>query len=365
MTLLTPYDLAGTPLTSRVVMAPMTRSRAKDTVPNASTAEYYRQRAGAGLLITEGAQISQEGQGYLFTPGIFSPQQVAGWKKVTDAVHELGGKIFIQLWHVGRISHTSLQPNGDYPVSSVDTLAENTTCYGYNADGEPGQVQVTRPRALPTAEVARVSQDFVKAAENAILAGFDGVEIHGANGYIFEQFINGGLNTRTDQYGGSIENRLRFLLETVDLISAAIGSHRVGLRVAPFGRLSAMPAFSDERETWLAAAAALSSRKLAYLHLSDQDSLCGNLMNRDFLREFRNAYEGTLMFAGSLTQETAQTMLEEGLIDLAAFGRPFISNPDLVDRFRRGLPLTPFDRATFYGGGDEGYIDYPPYGGHD
>ncbi|MFJ4048895.1 alkene reductase [Pseudomonas hunanensis] len=364
MTLLTPYNLSGTPLTSRVVMAPMTRSRAKDTVPNASTAEYYRQRAGAGLLITEGAQITQEGQGYLFTPGIFSAEQIAGWKRVTDQVHDAGGKIFIQLWHVGRISHTSLQPNGGSPVSSVDTVAENTTCYGYDADGEPGQVQVTRPRALPAAEVARVSQDFVKAAENAILAGFDGVEIHGANGYIFEQFINGGLNTRTDQYGGSIENRLRFLLETVDLVCSAIGSHRVGLRVAPFGRLSGMPAFADERETWLAAAAALSSRDLAYVHLSDQDSLCANFMNREFVREFRDAYRGTLMFAGSLTQETAQAMMDDGLVDLAAFGRPYISNPDLVERFRRGLPLSPFNRATFYGGGDEGYIDYPPYGGH-
>ncbi|WP_284353519.1 alkene reductase [Pseudomonas putida] len=359
MTLLTPFDLAGLSLSSRVVMAPMTRSRAKDTVPDASTAEYYRQRASAGLLITEGSQISQEGQGYLFTPGIFSPAQVEGWSKVTEAVHEEGGRIFIQLWHVGRISHTSLQPSGQAPVSSVDTLAENTTCYGYGPDGEPGQVQVTKPRALTTEEIARVSNDFVTAAQNAIKAGFDGVEIHGANGYIFEQFINGGLNTRTDQYGGGIENRLRFLLETVDLLSQAIGSNRIGLRIAPFGRLSAMPAFPDERETWLAAAKALSSRNLAYLHLSDQDSLCGNLLNRSFVRELRDAYQGTVMFAGSLTLEVAQSMLDEGLIDLAAFGRPFISNPDLVDRFRSGYALTPFDRSTFYGGGDRGYIDYP------
>lgn len=363
MKLLTPYNLAGLPLTSRVVMAPMTRSRAKDTIPDSSTAHYYRQRAGAGLIITEGSQISQEGQGYLFTPGIFSSEQIEGWRRVTEDVHTDGGKIFIQLWHVGRISHTSIQPEGRAPVSAVNTLAQNTTCYGFTPDGQPGQVQVTPPRAVSTTEVSRLSYDFVSAAKNAISAGFDGVEIHGANGYIFEQFINGGLNTRTDHYGGSVENRLRFLLETVDLMAEAIGSTRIGLRIAPFGRLSAMPPFADEKETWLAVARALSSRKLAYVHLSDQDSLCGNLLNREFLREFRDAYQGTLIFAGSLTKDVAQAMLSEGLIDLAAFGRPFISNPDLVERFAKGAPLAPFDRATFYGGDDRGYIDYPLYHG--
>jgi 2,4-dienoyl-CoA reductase-like NADH-dependent reductase (Old Yellow Enzyme family) len=361
MQLLTSYDLAGLTLANRVIMAPMTRSRARDTVPDASTAEYYRQRAGAGLIITEGSQITQEGQGYLFTPGIFSPAQIEGWQSVTQAVRAAQGKIFIQLWHVGRISHHSLQPHGAAPVSSVNTVAQHTTCYACTDSGEPGQVQVSVPRALNTAEIKRVSEDFVQAARNAISAGFDGVEIHGANGYIFEQFINGGLNNRTDQYGGCVDNRLRFLLETIDLMAAEIGSQRIGLRLAPFGRLSAMPAFADEAQTWLALARALSDRKLAYVHISDQESLCGNELNRAFLRKFRSAYQGTLIFAGSLTQESAEEMLSDGLIDLAAFGRPFISNPDLAQRFARGWPLTPFDRATFYGGDDRGYTDYPAY----
>lgn len=363
MKLLTPYNLAGLSLASRVVMAPMTRSRAKDTIPDTSTAHYYRQRAGAGLIITEGSQVSQEAQGYLFTPGIFSSEQIEGWRRVTEEVHRDNGKIFIQLWHVGRISHTSIQPEGKAPVSSVDTVAQNTTCYGFTPDGQPGQVQVSPPRAVSTTEVSRLSRDFVSAAKNAISAGFDGVEIHGANGYIFEQFINGGLNTRTDQYGGSVENRLRFLLETIDLMAEAIGSQRIGVRIAPFGRLSGMPPFADEKETWLAVARELSSRNLAYVHLSDQDSLCGNQLNREFLRAFREAYRGTLIFAGSLTKEVAEVMLCEGLIDLAAFGRPFISNPDLVERFAKGANLAPFDRATFYGGDDRGYIDYPLHHG--
>jgi N-ethylmaleimide reductase len=359
--LLQSYDLNGTLLANRVLMAPMTRSRARDTVPDASTALYYRQRAGAGLIVTEGSQISTEGTGYLFTPGIHTPEQIKGWQEVTKGVHAEGGKIFIQIWHVGRVSHVSLQENGVAPVSSVDVPAKGYTCYAYDEQGQPGPIPVSTPRALTKEDIARVTEDFVTAAKNSMEAGFDGIEIHAANGYLFEQFINAGCNTRTDEYGGSTMNRLRFVLDAVDAMSEAIGSNRVGIRLAPHGRLHDMHSFDDEENTWLTLAAKLSERNLAYVHLSDQESLCNAAIPKEFIRKFRNAYKGTLVIAGSLTQETAEELVNSGIADLAGFGRPFISNPDLVERFRNNWPLTPFDPATFYGGGDEGYIDFAAY----
>ncbi|WP_413658003.1 alkene reductase [Paraburkholderia phenoliruptrix] len=364
--LLESYDMNGTLLANRVLMAPMTRSRARDTVPDASTALYYRQRAGAGLIVTEGSQISVEGTGYLFTPGIHTPEQIKGWKAVTKGVHEAGGKIFIQIWHVGRISHVSLQENGAFPVSSVDAPAKGYTCFGYDDKGQPGPVPVSTPRAMTKEDIARVTSDFVTAAKNSMEAGFDGIEIHAANGYLFEQFISASCNTRIDEYGGSTMNRLRFVLDAVDAMSEAIGSNRVGIRLAPYGRLHDMHSFDDEENTWLTLAEKLSERNLAYVHLSDQESLCNidptvAAIPKDFIRKFRSAYKGTLVIAGSLTQETAEELVASGVADLAGFGRPFISNPDLVERFRNKWPLTPFDHSTFYGGGDEGYIDYLGY----
>src|SRR3984893_16777691 len=359
--LLQSYDMNGTPLANRVLMAPMTRSRAKNTVPDEKTALYYRQRAGAGLIVTEGSQISTEGTGYLFTPGIHTPEQIKAWKEVTNGVHEEGGKIFIQIWHVGRISHISLQANGLAPVSSVDVPAHGCTCYAYDESGEPGAVPLSTPRALTTTDIVRVTSDFVTAAQNSMEAGFDGIEIHGANGYLFEQFINAGCNTRTDEYGGSTMNRLRFVVDAVDAMAAAIGNNRVGIRLAPYGRLHDMPSFPDEENTWLTLAEKLSERDLAYVHLSDQESLCNAAIPKDFVKKLRKAYKGTLVLAGSLTQESAEELVNSGVADLAGFGRPFISNPDLVERFRKNRPLTPFDPATFYGGGDLGYVDYPPY----
>ncbi|MFM0616339.1 alkene reductase [Paraburkholderia nemoris] len=359
--LLQSYDMNGTLLANRVLMAPMTRSRTQDTVPDAKTALYYRQRAGAGLIVTEGSQISIEGTGYLFTPGIHTPEQIKGWQAVTKGVHEEGGKIFIQIWHVGRISHVSLQENGAAPISSVDEPAHGCTCFGYDESGQPGPVPLSTPRALTKDGIARVTTDFVTAAKNSMEAGFDGIEIHGANGYLFEQFINAGCNNRTDEYGGSLENRLRFTLDAVDAMADAIGSSKVGIRLAPYGRLHDMHSFDDEENTWLTLAGKLTERDLAYVHLSDQESLCNAAIPKDFIRKFRNAYKGTLVIAGSLTQETAEELVNSGVADLAGFGRPFISNPDLVERFRNNWPLTPFDPATFYGGGDEGYIDYPVY----
>ena len=255
--LFSPYTLSGIELKNRVVMAPMTRARALTTVPDALTVLYYRQRASAGLIISEGVPVSVQGRGYLFNPGLYTQEQVEGWKNVTSAVHEDGGKIFAQLWHVGRVSHTTLQPDGGAPVSSSNKLAANSLAYAYDQDGQPGPIQASPPRALTTEEVEALKHDFVLAARRAVEAGFDGVEIHGANGYLFEQFINPTVNNRTDRYGGSIENRIRLLLETLDAVADAIGRSKVGVRVSPFGRLFDMAPFDDEAETWVAVARAL------------------------------------------------------------------------------------------------------------
>jgi 2,4-dienoyl-CoA reductase-like NADH-dependent reductase (Old Yellow Enzyme family) len=359
--LLNSYDMSGIRLKNRVVMAPMTRCRAKSTVPDAQTLLYYRQRAGAGLIISEGSQISAEGTGYLYTPGIYTPEQVDGWKQVTKAVHEDGGKMFIQLWHVGRMSHVSLQKDGARPVSSVAVAAQNSNCYAYDENGEPGPIQASEPRALETSEISRITSDFVTAGVQAMRAGFDGVEIHGANGYIFDQFANGALNTRTDQYGGSTMNRLRFTLETVDALATEIGSSRVGIRLSPFGRLYDMQPFDDEESTWLTLADELSTRSLAYVHLSDQTAFIGVGIGREFLGKFRDTYNGTLILTGALDQNAGEELVELGLTDLAGYGRPFVSNPDLVERFRNGWPLSPVDMPTLYTGGEKGYADYPAY----
>jgi 2,4-dienoyl-CoA reductase-like NADH-dependent reductase (Old Yellow Enzyme family) len=357
-----PYDLAGITLSNRIVMAPMTRARAFNDTPDDQTALYYAQRAGAGLIVSEGAPISREGQGYLFNPSLYSREQAEGWKKVTAAVHEKGGKIFAQLWHVGRVSHVSLQPDGGAPVSSTSARAENSNAYAYGDDGKPQNVPTSTPRALETDEIARVTRDFVAAARLAIEAGFDGVELHGANGYIFEQFINGAVNDRTDRYGGSIANRLRFLLETVDAVSDAIGGNRVGVRISPFGRLNDMRPFADEAETWLAVARELDARQLAYVHLSDQITMGLEGIPADFAETFCGLYHGTLIAAGGFDRDTGEEALQMGHLSLIGMGRPFISNPDLIDRLKNGWPLAEPDRETFYGQwGARGYTDYPIY----
>jgi N-ethylmaleimide reductase len=272
-TLFDPYDLCPIQLANRIVMAPMTRSRARNAAlaPDADTALYYAQRAGAGLIVSEGLLISVEGRGWAYTPGIHTPQQIASWRAVTDAVHAKGGVIFAQIWHVGRSSHVSLQRSGQTPVSSVDTQADGAIAYSFDESGKTVYQPQSKARALEIAEIHRITADFVQAARNAIDAGFDGVELHAANGYIFEQFISGWLNTRADVYGGApIANRLRFTLETVDAVAAAIGHERVGIRLSPFGRYNAMRPFEDEAEAYLALADKLSARHLAYVHISDQ-----------------------------------------------------------------------------------------------
>ena len=359
--LFTPYEIGNLSLSNRIVMAPMTRSRASvGDQANALTAKYYRQRASAGLIITEGSQISVQGQGYLYTPGIYSNEQTEAWKQTTQAVHGEGGKIYMQLWHVGRVSHVSLQPNGGKPVSSVAVRAEGINCFARDEEGKAGQIPVSEPHALTKAEIKLVIDDFVQAARNAISAGFDGVEIHGANGYLIEQFINEGLNNREDEYGGkNIENRIRFALEVTDAVALAIGSEKTGIRLSPFGRLSDMHAFEGEAETWLILARELGKRSLAYVHLSDQKTLGAQAIPAGFIKAFRETYTGTLIIAGGFDKKRAEEYLQNNLADLIAFGRPFIANPDLVNRLLNDWPLNEVNRSVMYGGDEAGYTDYP------
>lgn len=357
--LFTNYDLSGLVLSNRLVMAPMTRARNTDTIPNDLTALYYQQRASAGLIITEGSQISTQGVGYLFTPGMHTEEQVAGWKKVTAAVHNAGGKIFAQIWHVGRISHVSLHENGTAPVGPTAKLAKDTPSFAYDENGNPSMVQASQPRALLTAEVKAIVQEFVDASANAMTAGFDGVEIHGANGYLLEQFINAAVNDRADEYGGdTIQSRIRFTLEVVDAVVAKVGKERVGIRLSPLNRKFDMPTFKEEEQTWLELAKELSKRNLAYVHISNRDVLVATDEGTDFLRRFRQTYEGTLILAGLYTKAEGEHDIGAGLTDLVAIGRPFISNPDLVERLKNDWPLTTPDESTFYGGDHRGYSDY-------
>ncbi|QCR34697.1 alkene reductase [Nissabacter sp. SGAir0207] len=369
--LFSPFMLGNTRLANRIVMAPMTRSRAPEDIATEQIALYYAQRATAGLIITEGTPISREGQGYLFNPGIFSPAQIAGWKLTTDSVHSVGGKIFAQLWHVGRVSHTSLQKNGAAPVSSTATPAANSSAFAYDEQGKPGFVPASAPRALSTDEVGRVVEDFAQAAANAREAGFDGVELHGANGYLLEQFLNPKVNDRQDRYGAqTLENRLRFVFEVVDAVCARIGADRVGIRLSPYGQLSDMPLYPEIDETYTALCAGLAQRGIAYVHVMDQTNFFFNADDaeakadaiKNLLRTCRQTLGDTpLILAGDLTLARAQARVDEGLIDLPAFGQPYIANPDLVARLKHGWPLAKPDRDTYYGGSAEGYIDYPPY----
>lgn len=360
--LFTPYDLSGVSLANRIVMAPMTRTRALDNVPDELTALYYAQRASAGLIVSEGLPISDESRGYLYTPGLYTDEQTQAWRKVTDAVHAKGGKIFAQLWHVGRMSHTSLQPDNAAPVSSGEVPATNTSVYAWLEPGKAGPVAPSVPRALSTEEVRRVTRDFVASALRAIDAGFDGIELMAANAFLFDQFLSSELNTRTDEYGGSIANRQRFLLETVDAIADAIGGARIGVRVSPFGRLHDLSPYADEEETWMSVAAALNDRELAYVHLNYQPTITAAEVPAGFGARFRQAYKGTLMAAGGFDRELAQAELEKGDLDLFAFGTSYIANPDLVERMHNGWPLAESDRSTFYGViGSKGYTDYPNF----
>ncbi len=351
-----PIALGGVPLANRIVMAPMTRNRATDgNVPSELALEYYRQRASAGLIITEGSQIVPEGQGYPLTPGIHSEAQVAGWRRITDAVHREGGRIALQLWHVGRISHPTLQPNGQLPVAPSAIAAEGTLYTG------KGMEPFVTPRALETAEIPGIIRDFASAARRAIEAGFDLVEIHAANGYLIDQFLRDGTNHRTDAYGGSLVNRIRFLVEVTSAIVAAVGAHRVGVRLSPFNSYNSMHD-SDPATTFTHAAAALRRFGLAYLHVIEPvgPTWRGDVSDAPRLTpKLRAAFGGMVIANGGYDRERAERMLEAGEADLVSFGVPFLANPDLPERLRSGAPLNEPDRATFYGGTEKGYTDYP------
>jgi N-ethylmaleimide reductase len=332
-----PYRLGPLELPNRIVMAPMTRCRTTQPgdIPNALMAEYYAQRASAGLIVSEATQISRQGQGYSFTPGIYSPAQIAGWRLVTDAVHAAGGRIFLQLWHVGRMSHASFH-DGAPPVAP-SALAPEAQVWIVDSNGIGGMVDCPTPRALDAAEISGIVEDFRRGAANAMAAGVDGVEIHGANGYLIDQFLRSTSNRRTDAYGGSIDNRVRFLDEVVRAVAAEVGPKRTSIRLAPFITARGM-ACPEIIPAIIEAVRRLDAMGIAYLHLSEADWDDAPQVPEDFRRELRRAFKGALIVAGRYDPSRAQAILAAGLADLVAFGRPFIANPDLPRRYAQGLP---------------------------
>ncbi len=353
-----PLTVGAVELPNRILMAPLTRMRATppNDVPNDLMVEYYRQRAGAGLIVSEGTQISPIGKGYMDTPGIYSEEQVEGWRKVTDAVHAEGGRIAAQIWHVGRVSHESFH-DGDLPVSASAVPYRNrATIKG--PDGNPLRANCPTPRALSTDEIAATVEDYRRATVNAREAGFDLVEIHGAHGYLLHQFLSAESNFREDEYGGAMENRARFPLEVVDAVIGAWDASRVGIRLSPQGSFNGL----DDNAglpMGLYLAGELGSRNVAFLHLSEPDWAGGPVIEDEYRHYLRATFGGAIIGAGNYTVEKAQRLVDAGLIDAAAFGRAYIANPDLAERLRTGAELTEPVGATFYGGGAEGYTDYP------
>lgn len=357
--LFSPTQAGELALANRIAMAPLTRNRADaERCPTALTAQYYTQRASAGLLITEASQISPEGQGYLDTPGIYSEAQVAAWQQVTAAVHAAGGRIVIQLWHVGRISHTSLLPAGMVPVSSTDRRAEAKT---FTAQGFE---DVSTPRALRTEELPRIVADYRHAARQAMRAGFDGVEIHGANNYLLEQFLRSSINNRDDAYGGSIPHRARLVLEVTRAIADEIGAGRTGIRLSPVTPVNGGSQDTDAQALYQHVVDQLAPLKLAFIHVIEgQTGGSRDIAPFDF-EALRRSYkadhpDGAWIVNNGYTREMAIEAVASGRADVVAFGRPFIANPDLVRRLRENAPLNAFDRNTLYGGGAAGYTDYP------
>ena len=350
-----PTRVGAIPVANRIVMAPLTRNRAVDgNVPSPLAATYYAQRASAGLLIAEATQVCPEGQGYIATPGIHSPQQVAGWKRVTHAVHAAGGRIVLQLWHVGRISHTSLQPGGGAPVapSAIAARAKTFTAEGF--------VDVSTPRALRLDEIPALIESYRAAALNAIAAGFDGVEVHAANGYLIDQFLRDGSNRRDDAYGGSIENRTRLLAEVTAAVAAAIGADRVGVRLSPVSPFNDA-ADSQPQALFGRAVERLDALGIAYVHVIEGETGGRRDLPFDFAA-LRRRFRGTWIVNNGYDRDSAAATIAAGDADLVAFGRLFIANPDLVRRLRENAPLNALDTGTLYGGDAHGYTDYPVLG---
>ena len=365
MKLFTPITLGNMTLNHRVAMAPLTRSRAGQpgNLPTSMNVEYYRQRASAALIVTEATQISQQGQGYAWTPGIHSPEQIAGWKQVSDAVHAEGGRMFLQLWHVGRVSHPVFQPEGGLPVApSALPVPGKTFIIDEHGNGVWGDVPV--PQALTVEGIQVIIDDYRVAARNALLAGMDGVEIHAGNGYLLDQFINSASNHRTDEYGGSLEKRARLVLEVTRAVVEEVGAHRVAVRLTPMGRFMGMGDETPE-ETFSYIVRQLDTLKLAYLHLVEP-AMVGTVRDEQFdprwdaiIERLRSEFKGVLMLAGGYDLNTAERALQQGRADLIAFGRPFIANPDLPARLQGNHPLNAADGNSFFGGDARGYVDYP------
>ena len=350
-----PYVLGSTQLANRIVMAPMTRNRAvQNNTPNALIATYYAQRAAAGLIVTEGTSPSPNGVGYPRIPGLYNDAQVQGWRGVTDAVHQAGGKIFVQFMHTGRVAHQSNLPAGARVVGPSPEA-----CPGQIWTDAAGMQDHSAPTALGEAEIADVVQEFVSAAKRAIEAGFDGIELHSANGYLLEQFLNPNVNRRTDGYGGSAEARNRFVLEVAAACAKAIGADKVGIRLSPYGVFNATGAFEGVEDQYLALAKALSDLGLVYLHLVDHSAMGAPPVPAEFKQKLRAAFAGTFIAVGGFDGASAEAVLQSKQADLAAFGRPFISNPDLVARLKSGAALAAPDASTFYSAEAKGYTDYP------
>jgi N-ethylmaleimide reductase len=353
--LYSPVTLGPYTFKNRIAMSPMTRSRAQGNVPDDLMVEYYKQRAGsAGLIITEGTSPSPNGLGYPRIPGIFSAAQVAGWKKITDAVHTKGSKIFVQLMHTGRVGHPNNLPQGAAVVgpSAIAAAGEMYT------DAEGAKPHPT-PKAMTQADVKTAIGEFEQAAKNAVAAGFEGIELHGANGYLLEQFIRPTSNKRTDAYGGSIENRARFALEVVKATTAAIGKDKVGIRLSPFGVFNDLPLYPEMEAEYAYLARALNATGLFYIHLVDHSPMGAPAVPQSIKETFRKEFKGVLILSGGYDAARAESDLEAGKADLVAVGRPLLANPDLLERWKSGAPLNPPDMNTFYTPGAKGYTDYP------
>lgn len=355
--LFSPVQLGALTLKNRIVMAPMTRSRTPSTIPTESMATYYAQRAGAGLIITEATQVSIQATGAYATPGIHTAEQIAGWKRVTDAVHAAGGRIICQIWHSGRVSHTFFQRDGELPVAPSAVKGDIKTFT------DKGFEETPQPRALELEEIPGVVEQFRQGALNAMEAGFDGVEIHGANGYLIDQFLRDGVNQRTDAYGGPVENRCRFLLEVTDAVIDAVGAERTGVRLSPFS-VTWDCRESNPKPLFVHAAAELAKRDLAFLEVVEQindSAISGGGSSADFnIDHIRAVYAGNLIVNGRYNPERANAVLEQGKAAAVSFGQLYIPNPDLAERFAVGAPLNEMgDPSIVYGGGDRGYIDFP------
>lgn len=364
-----PLQLGSHTLRNRIMLPPLTRQRAAQPGNTATDlmAEYYRQRAGAGFMVTEGTQIEPRGQGYAWTPGIHTAEQIDGWRKVTDAVHAQGGVIFAQLWHVGRVSHPALQPGGNAPVAPSAIAPQKVKAFIETAPGMGELVSPPTPRALTVPEIEELVRLYAQAARNAISAGFDGVELHCANGYLVNQFISEHANTRTDQYGGSLHNRLRFLREIVAAVAQEVGADRMGVRFTPLfestdqDRVYIGLVESDPHGTYLQAIQVLEDAGVAYLSIAEADWDNAPDLPVSFRQAVRETYSGRIVYAGKYTAERGARLLQTGLADMIAFGRSFIANPDLPARLANGWPLNPLDASTLYGGGERGFTDYPTY----